>query len=58
MRKTTRIAALLLATASAPPLPAPIDIADPMIGTGGEGHTYPGASAPSGMVQLSPDTDV
>ena len=30
---------------------------DPFIGTGGEGHTYPGASAPFGMVQLSPDTD-
>lgn len=30
---------------------------DPMIGTGPEGHTFPGASAPFGMVQLSPDTD-
>jgi predicted alpha-1,2-mannosidase len=30
---------------------------DPMIGTGGEGHTFPGAVAPFGMVQLSPDTD-
>lgn len=29
---------------------------DPMIGTGGHGHTYPGASMPFGMVQLSPDT--
>lgn len=26
------------------------------IGTGGHGHTYPGATAPFGMVQLSPDT--
>jgi predicted alpha-1,2-mannosidase len=26
------------------------------IGTGGHGHTYPGASAPFGMMQLSPDT--
>jgi predicted alpha-1,2-mannosidase len=31
--------------------------ADPFIGTGGEGHTFPGAVAPFGMVQLSPDTD-
>jgi len=31
--------------------------ADPMIGTGGEGHTFPGAVAPFGMIQLSPDTD-
>ena len=29
---------------------------DPTIGTGGHGHTYPGASVPFGMVQLSPDT--
>ncbi|AJP73991.1 GH92 family glycosyl hydrolase [Sphingomonas hengshuiensis] len=30
---------------------------DPFIGTGGEGHSFPGAVAPFGMVQLSPDTD-
>ncbi|MBT0670254.1 glycoside hydrolase family 92 protein [Novosphingobium profundi] len=30
---------------------------DPFIGTGGHGHTYPGATMPFGMVQLSPDTD-
>ncbi|MEQ8475262.1 GH92 family glycosyl hydrolase [Fulvivirga sp.] len=30
---------------------------DPMIGTARMGHTYPGATAPFGMVQLSPDTD-
>ncbi|MGQ8335314.1 GH92 family glycosyl hydrolase [Sunxiuqinia sp. A32] len=29
---------------------------DPFIGTGGHGHTYPGASVPFGMVKLSPDT--
>lgn len=29
---------------------------DSMIGTGGHGHTFPGASMPNGMVQLSPDT--
>ena len=29
---------------------------NPSIGTGGHGHTYPGATAPFGMVQLSPDT--
>jgi predicted alpha-1,2-mannosidase len=28
----------------------------PMIGTGGHGHCYPGATVPFGMVQLSPDT--
>ena len=29
---------------------------DPFIGTGGHGHTYPGATTPHGAVQLSPDT--
>ena len=29
---------------------------DPFIGTGGHGHTYPGATLPFGMVQVSPDT--
>ncbi len=29
---------------------------DPFIGTGAHGHTYPGASMPFGMVQLSPDS--
>jgi len=29
---------------------------NPFIGTGGHGHTYPGATLPHGMVQLSPDT--
>lgn len=28
---------------------------DPFLGTGGHGHTYPGAVVPFGMVQLSPD---
>lgn len=28
---------------------------DPFIGTGGHGHTFPGATLPFGMVQLSPD---
>ncbi|NQU50975.1 MAG: glycoside hydrolase family 92 protein, partial [Bacteroidetes bacterium] len=29
---------------------------DPFIGTGGHGHTFPGATVPFGMVQISPDT--
>ncbi len=28
---------------------------NPFIGTGGHGHTYPGATLPFGMVQVSPD---
>ncbi|MCF8242491.1 MAG: GH92 family glycosyl hydrolase [Melioribacteraceae bacterium] len=35
-----------------------IDYVDPFIGTGGHGHTFPGATTPFGMVQLSPDTDI
>ncbi|MCD9014839.1 GH92 family glycosyl hydrolase [Parachryseolinea silvisoli] len=33
-----------------------VDLVDPFIGTGGHGHTFPGATVPYGMVQLSPDT--
>ena len=32
------------------------DFVNTSIGTGGHGHTFPGAVAPFGMVQLSPDT--
>ncbi len=31
---------------------------NPMIGTGGHGHTFPGATRPFAMVQLSPDTRI
>lgn len=31
-------------------------IVNPFIGTDGHGHTFPGATMPFGMVQLSPDT--
>ena len=34
-----------------------IDYVDPLIGTNGMGHTFPGACVPHGLVQLSPDTD-
>ncbi len=33
------------------------DYVNPFIGTEGMGHTFPGACAPFGIVQLSPDTD-
>jgi len=32
------------------------NLVDPMIGTDWNGHTFPGATLPNGMVQLSPDT--
>lgn len=31
---------------------------NPFIGTGGHGHTYPGAVVPNGMIQPSPDTRI
>lgn len=34
----------------------PSRFVNPFIGTGGHGHTFPGATVPFGMVQLSPDT--
>lgn len=40
------------------PVIDPVKLVDPMIGTGPEGHTFPGAAAPFGMVQLSPDTQI
>ena len=33
-----------------------IEYVNPFIGTEQVGHTYPGATVPFGMVQLSPDT--
>ncbi len=41
-----------------PPVPenGPVNYVDPFIGTDGNGHTFPGACLPFGMVQLSPDT--
>ncbi|HEY5132574.1 MAG TPA: glycoside hydrolase domain-containing protein, partial [Candidatus Krumholzibacteriaceae bacterium] len=37
--------------------PALVDYVRPFVGTQGEGNTYPGAVAPFGMIQISPDTD-
>lgn len=34
------------------------DFVRPLVGTSGEGNTYPGPSAPFGMVQFSPDTSM
>ena len=37
---------------------SPVAAVNVFIGTGGDGHTFPGATRPFGMVQLSPDTQV
>jgi predicted alpha-1,2-mannosidase len=44
------------AQAGAPSSERLMQYIDPFIGTGGHGHTFPGPSMPSGMVQLSPDS--
>lgn len=55
---TLTLLALALLSHSAPgQAGTAYDAVDPFIGTGGEGHTFPGAVAPFGMVQLSPDTN-
>ena len=35
----------------------PTDYVNPLIGTNGMGHVFPGACSPFGWIQLSPDTD-
>ena len=42
--------------ADSPTRPEPYAEVDPFIGTQGGGHTFPGATVPFGMIQLSPDT--
>ena len=56
--KSFCFAALIFASISVAQVPDPVKIVDPMIGTGPEGHTFPGATVPFGMVQLSPDTQI
>ncbi|RYG16050.1 MAG: glycoside hydrolase family 92 protein, partial [Caulobacteraceae bacterium] len=51
------VAGCATAQEAAPAPPSAFDAVDPFIGTAGKGHTFPGAVAPFGMVQLSPDTD-
>jgi predicted alpha-1,2-mannosidase len=58
MKNFLRLAAFLFATVSFGQTPDVLKMVDPMIGTGPEGHTFPGAAAPFGMVQLSPDTQI
>ena len=63
---TRRFLVAVLLTASvltAGPAPAhaaagddPVDLVHPFVGTQNFGNTFPGASAPFGMVQVSPDT--
>src|SRR5579859_5606325 len=58
MKKFLCLTALIAASFSFGQALDPLKLVDPMIGTGPEGHTFPGATAPFGMVQLSPDTQI
>ena len=58
MKNCVWLAVLLSASISFAQGVDPMKLVDPMIGTGPEGHTFPGATAPFGMVQLSPDTQI
>ena len=58
MRKSGVVAGLVLLFSAAFSQPSKEDLTrfvDPFLGAGGHGHTYPGATVPFGMVQLSPD---
>ncbi|MBG8555597.1 GH92 family glycosyl hydrolase [Hymenobacter guriensis] len=60
--KLLPLAALLFASfptfaQKAKPTENLVQYAKPLVGTARMGHTYPGATVPFGMVQLSPDTD-
>lgn len=59
--KTNASVAMALLVISCTSTSEPTDYAayvNPFIGTGGHGHTYPGAVVPNGMIQPSPDTRI
>lgn len=62
MKQTTRVTLMLLSVFLACTKNSTsentdlISYVNPFVGTGGHGHTYPGATMPFGMMQLSPDT--
>lgn len=56
MKKAIQILFTLCIALACTPDKEPAEWVDPFVGTGGIGHCYPGATAPFGMVQLSPDT--
>lgn len=52
------LSTLALPPAYAAPAAKAYAAVDPFLGTGGDGHTFPGATVPFGMIQLSPDTQI
>ena len=59
MKFFSRIAAfsLLMMTMQVNAQKSVLEYVNPIIGTNGMGHTFPGACSPFGIVQLSPETD-
>ncbi len=59
MRKSilSSLFVFLAITAESQKTENPVQYVNPIIGTERMGHTFPGATVPFGMVQLSPDTD-
>lgn len=49
---------VLLASCATKPHTDVLAWVDPFIGTGGHGHTFPGATRPYSMIQVSPDTHI
>jgi len=56
MKYRTLFSGCLVALSVAACVPPRVTEVDPFIGTGFHGHTFPGATTPNGLVQLSPDT--
>ncbi|GAA2542236.1 GH92 family glycosyl hydrolase [Winogradskya consettensis] len=62
LRQLLAAVLLLGSVAAAPPAASaaaaddPVDLVHPFVGTQNFGNTFPGASSPFGMVQVSPDT--
>ena len=54
--QSARVAMPIATLAAAPKLPMRVASVNPFVGTAEHGHTYPGATLPFGMVQVSPDT--
>ena len=57
MQKQMKSLFVALVCMTIPVMAQKTDLVNPIIGTNGMGHTFPGACAPFGIVQVSPDTD-
>ena len=54
-KKKTVLIAMMMVVALSVASQQPVNYVNPMIGTDGMGHTFPGACVPFGIIQLSPD---